>query len=205
MKTVIRYIWVVVLVGSSSNLMAQFGIISTNKYERVHIQKIDSLDKHKNELLEFKLNYALDSFVTAFDTTKKYVLRYSDSIKYDRSSRRIVYGEMLFDTSIYNMDSNGNLYYSSRTFKHEPKTFTGKQILESYLIQDKYLVPIENDSLYGEITGKHDRKTYYDYFTPYVYDKRILVLKQSHGHHGYDHVGLVSFSNEINHYFEVID
>ena len=202
MTVLIRAGWAVLLLFNSSLLFAQYGLISPNKLEKAHIRKIDSLDEHKQELTLFKKQYLYDTAVRAFDTTKYYVLRFSDTVKSDRSERRFVYGEFMMQDTLYQMDSYSNLYYYSKTFKHESITYTAKHLLALYPIQNKWLVPIIRDSLDGL---KQDNKTYYDYYLPYVYKNQILVLKQHHGYHGYNHVGLINFSNQINHYFEVID
>ncbi|MFT5723784.1 MAG: hypothetical protein ACI9JN_000901 [Bacteroidia bacterium] len=201
----IRLTLVLILVGSSNILMAQFGIITPNESKKVHIQKIDSLDEQKKALLNFKKRYAHDTAVKVLDTTLKYVLRFSDTIKHDRSSRRLDYGGLFFQNSIYQMASNSNLYYLSRTYRHEPTTFSAKQILELYQVQNMWLVPVIPDSIVSQSQNKPSNTTYYDYFVPYIYDNKILVLKQTHSYHGYNSVGLVSFSNQINHYFEVLE
>ncbi|MFT5513535.1 MAG: hypothetical protein ACI8SE_001943 [Bacteroidia bacterium] len=202
MTLIIRTLWVVLLIANSTLLMAQYGVITPNELEKVHIHKIDSLDEHKQALTLFKKQYIYATAVRAFDTTKNYVLRFSDTVKYDLSKRRFVHGEFIAQDTLYQMETNRNLYYRSRTFKHEPTTYTAKHILELYSIQNKWLVPIIPDSLSGL---KQDSKTYYDYCLPYLYKNQILILKQHHGYHGYNHVGLINFSNEINHYFDVIE
>ena len=203
MSPLVRSVCVSFVLCISTPIMAQLGFIMPNNIEQAHIRKIDSLDTYKPDLNVFKEHYRDSLMVKAFDTTKRYILRYSDTVKYDRSERRFVFREFAFGDTLYQMDSNSNLYYRSRTFKHQPAINSAEQILDAYLIQSKWFVPYIPDS--RAIPLKPDNKRYVDYFVPHLYNSRYLVLQQHHGYHGYNHVGLVNFSNTICHYFEVLD
>ena len=58
-----------------------FGFTFPSNIENAHTRKIDSLDKFKPDLNAFKLLYKGDTATQMFDTTRSYVLIYSDTIK----------------------------------------------------------------------------------------------------------------------------
>lgn len=205
MRIVVRY--------AVAHLFISFSVISSAQHwfpdhsaaEQLHIRKIDSIDAHKSALEDFKKTFANDSAIAEFDTTKKYRLRFSDTINYDRSDRRHFFETNAMGNAQYRVDSISDLYYRSRTHQHDTTRFTAGQIVAMFEIETKWYVPREEDSLNFENKSATKSKSYYDYFRPSMYGDKTLVLSRVHQYFGYNSIGLVNFSNQINHYFEVLE
>jgi hypothetical protein len=207
MMNVFRICLAGLLLITSNLTMAQFeslGFISPTNAEKRHIRLIDSLDFNKSKLDLFKSTYKTDSAIRVFDTTKTYVHRFSDTVNYDRSSRRWIYDFVVNSDSIYNFGST-NFHYKSRTGRHVAEAITALELLDQFKIRDKWFVPVIADSISPASNQKNQHQTYYDHFEPLFYGKTVLVLTNHRGHYGYDHVGLINFSNTICHYFEVVE
>jgi len=200
----IRLILFCIVAISAKRVQAQIGLSMVSNSDKAHVHRIDSLDEHKNALHAFKQQYADDTANPIFDTSKTYVMCFSDTIHFDKSDRRLLYALGNESKSIYQSDSC-NLYYLSRTGVHDSIIYTPHELLNFAHIHDKWLFPVDTGSNDMVKVPSVEHKIYYPYFRPSMYQDKFLVLTQSQGSFGYNSIGLVNFSRIINHYFVVTD
>lgn len=201
MRLIKTTLFVILISVSVTRTNAQFEFIEYSNNTLAFMQKIDSMDTFKGMLNNYKQQFHGDTAIRLLDTTKRYQLKFSDTIKFDKSDRLWSYRMLNPLDSSQQMNSSHPFLYTSNTVHYDSIYYSGLEITQWLNVRSMYLTP--QDSI-GYLLDPTDQKTYIDYYTPSLYHGKYLVLTKHHGYYGHNSMGVVNFSNTVSHYFEVV-